>query len=198
MIDADGAPDAYGPDGKGRDALANAGKPGNWWGVVTDSGKADGTPVVQGPEDPKPGFYVSATSLQDATKKATDPRRYVDSSAVGYVAISPRLLAKSLQGGVKLGDLVAVWNTANGLWAYGVVADVGPKDKLGEGSIALAEAMNVKSDPRRGGAKKGIVYIVFPGTGSGWPRTVEAITNDAQQALLKWGGPEHLMECRGK
>ena len=80
MIDADGAPDAYGPDGKGRDAIANAGKPGNWWGVVTDTGKADGTPVVQGATDPKPGFYVSATSLQDATKKASHLQRPTSSA----------------------------------------------------------------------------------------------------------------------
>ena len=30
------------------DVLANAGHPGNWFGVVTDNGKATGTPIVQG------------------------------------------------------------------------------------------------------------------------------------------------------
>ena len=36
-IDADGAPNAYGPAGtEPLDALANAGHPGNWWGIVTD------------------------------------------------------------------------------------------------------------------------------------------------------------------
>jgi hypothetical protein len=66
MIDADGAPTAYGPDGKGLDHLANAGKPGNWWGVVT----VDGKPVVQ-----ENGYYVSTTSLEDKRFAVTDPKR---------------------------------------------------------------------------------------------------------------------------
>jgi hypothetical protein len=41
-IDADGAPDAYHPNDTGRDFLANAGRPGNWWAPVTDTGTASG------------------------------------------------------------------------------------------------------------------------------------------------------------
>lgn len=185
-VDADGAPDAYGPEGRGRDALANAGKPGSWWGVVTDTGKASGTPVVQGPSDPKPGFYVSSTSLQDPAKAASDPRRYVDSSTVPYVAISPRLLKRSLAGGAQLGDVVAVANRTNGKVSYAVVADVGPKDKLGEGSIALAEALGVSGDPRHGGTAKGILYVVFPGSGKGWPRTKEEIADEGARRFAEW------------
>ena len=36
-IDADGAPNAYHRDGRGLDHLANAGRPGSWWGLVTDA-----------------------------------------------------------------------------------------------------------------------------------------------------------------
>jgi len=194
-IDADGAPDAYHPKGLGLDALGNAGKPGSWWGVVTDTGKPDGTPVVQGPADPRPGFYVSTTSLQDPKRPAPDPRRYVDSITVPYVAISPRLLARSLAGGAKLGDVVAVVNVANGKVAYAVVADVGPKDKLGEGSIALAQALGVDGNPRRGGVGKGIAYVVFPGSGAGWPRGVEEIAKDGAKLFQDWGGVERLREC---
>jgi hypothetical protein len=36
-IDADGAPHGYHPDGRsGLDYLGNAGRPGNWWALVTD------------------------------------------------------------------------------------------------------------------------------------------------------------------
>ena len=39
-IDADGAYRAYHPiSSKGLDYLANAGKPGNWWALVTDNRK---------------------------------------------------------------------------------------------------------------------------------------------------------------
>src|SRR5215470_2775889 len=72
QLDGDGAngqfgqPPCYAPEsfaGKTLDVLANAGGPGNWFGVVTDTGREDGTPVVQGPQDPCPGACVSATSL---------------------------------------------------------------------------------------------------------------------------------------
>jgi hypothetical protein len=63
-IDADGAPKAYHPEDKGLDSLSNAGQPGDWYGIVTDSGDRDGNPIIQGSDDPAPGFYVSPTSLQ--------------------------------------------------------------------------------------------------------------------------------------
>ena len=69
MIDADGAYHAYHPDNKsGRDYLGNAGRPGNWWALVTDNGKPSGNPVIQSKSDPAPGFYVTSTTLQDSTK----------------------------------------------------------------------------------------------------------------------------------
>ncbi len=169
-IDADGAPNAYGPDGKGLDHLANAGKPGNWWGVVT----RDGAPVVQTAADPYPGYYVSTTSLEDKRYEATDPRRYVDSGKVPYVVLPPQLLKQ----GARLGDFAAVVNEKNGRVVYAQVADIGPKDKLGEGSIALAAGLDVKSDPKRGGTSAGIRYLVFPKSGDGKPRTLEEIARE--------------------
>src|ERR1700739_1998894 len=71
-LDGDGAngqfgqPPCYAPasfTGKTLDVLANAGRPGNCFGVVTGTGEQHATPVVQGPQDPCPGAYVSATSL---------------------------------------------------------------------------------------------------------------------------------------
>lgn len=183
MIDADGAPNAYGPDGKGLDHLANAGKPGNWWGVVT----RDGQPVVQGESDPYPGYYVSTTSLEDKQYAATDPRRYVDSGTVPYVVLPPALLKEA-----KLGDFAAVINESNGRVAYAQVADVGPKDKLGEGSIALAAALGIKSDPKRGGVGSGIRYVVFPKSGNGKPRSLDEIATEG--AKLHAGVTQS--ECR--
>src|SRR6516164_5607669 len=65
-IDANGAYHAYHPDGRsGLDYLGNAGQPGNWWALVTDTGQPSGRPVIQTPNDPAPGFYISTTSLED-------------------------------------------------------------------------------------------------------------------------------------
>lgn len=196
-IDADGAPDAYHPEDRGLDYLANAGKPGNWWGVVTADGKASGEPVIQGPSDPKPGYYVSSTSLVDRSKKVTDPRRYVDSTSVPYLAVSPLILTGKLAGGARVGDLAAVVNTATGKVAYAVVADVGPKDKLGEGSIALAQALGVKdASPKRGGVRSGVVYVVFPGSSTGWPRTDEDMAAAGEKLFQAWGGLAKVEACR--
>jgi hypothetical protein len=85
QIDADGSPRAYGEHGKGLDALGNAGKPGHWWGIVTDTGKPDGKPVTQAP--PLDDFYISPTALQDHRYGRTDPRRYVDSETVPYISL---------------------------------------------------------------------------------------------------------------
>ncbi len=192
-IDADGAPNAYHPSNRGAlDYLGNAGRPGNWWGVVTDSGAADGTPVVQKAGDPCPGFYVSATSLQDKSKSRTDPRRYVDSAAVPYVAL-PRELRDQ---GMQLGDLALVVHSKSGAQCYAVFADVGPRGKLGEGSVALAQALGIPSSPKNGGSERAeVIYLTFPGSGAGWPLSIDQLNQQAEALFAEWGGMEQLRSC---
>jgi hypothetical protein len=183
-IDADGAPQAYHPaPGLGLDHLANAGKPGNWWALVTDDGSSKGQPVVQGPGDPAPGYYVSATALEDPTRPRADPRRYVDSSTVPYVVLPPQALAPKLEGGPRLGDFALVTNVATGKTSYAIVADVGPAAKLGEGSMALAVALGLPSDPKRCGAAAGVRVVVRPGSGNRRPRTAADIDREAPHAV---------------
>jgi hypothetical protein len=129
----------------------------------------DGSPVVQGPLDPAPGFYVSTTSLEDRGQSKDSPLRYVNSSRIPYVVVPPSVLKQ----GVKLGDFAVVQK--GGRTAFAIVADVGPEKKLGEGSIALADALGIASNPRKGGARSGIDYVLFPGSGNGKPRTRDEI-----------------------
>jgi hypothetical protein len=137
-IDADGAPTAYHPThGRGLDNLANAGHEGNWYGVVTDTCRRNGKPVVQGPNDPAPGFYVSPTALRDSHFERQDPRRYVDSTRIPYISL-PGHHTNVLHAA--LGDLAMVVNGHNGRHSAAIFADVGPRAKIGEGSIALAKA----------------------------------------------------------
>jgi len=192
-VDADGSPRAYHPNGrKGLDALGNAGKPGNWWALVTDNGKKTGNPLVQGEDDPAPGFYISKTSLEDKTKRRKDPHRYIDAEKIPFIALPPEAIKKAK---VKTGDFAAVVNSANGRLAFAVVADVGPKGKIGEGSIALAEALGVPSSPRKGGAKNGIIYLVFPGSGNGKPRPLGEINSEGKRLFDNWGGMTQLRKC---
>lgn len=185
-VDADGAPKAYAPLAsslRGLDYLANAGHHGNWWGLVCNS---QGNPVVQGPNDPAPGFYVSTTALCDHSKAQSDPHRYVDSSTVPYVSVPPELRNR----GVLLGDTCVVVHGDKVSGA--VVADVGPRNSYGEGSIALAEALGIPSNPRTGGVWEGIIWAVFRASSRGWPRTVEDIQQHSAALLSAWGGVEAL------
>jgi len=158
-IDADGSPRAYGPHNSGLDRTIEAGHPGNWWGIVTDS---NGEPVIQGEDDPYPGFYVSATSLQHRSFKKNDPRRYLNSELVPYV-VCPGILAKKALG-VVLGCKVDVLNVSNGVLHSGVCGDIGPSTHLGEASIKMAALHGIPSSPRTGGISKSIFkYTFHPG-----------------------------------
>jgi hypothetical protein len=155
-VNADGAPRAYAPARSGLpalDYLANAGKADNWWGIACNS---KGVPLIQGPDDPAPGYYVSTTALFDPSYPKSDPRRYLDSEKIPFAVIpsTPKF-------GVELGDLGFAVNLANGNSSSFIVADIGPKGKFGEGSILLAKNLKVNHDPKKGGTSEKIILYFF-------------------------------------
>lgn len=181
-IDADGSPNAYGPNNSGLDYTANAGSPGNYYGIVTD---ANGDPVVQGPDDPSPGKFVSPSALQDHTKNAEDPARYVDSEKVPYLSIPSNAVHDY---GAHVGDVGFAFCRKTGQMCAAIVADVGPRNKWGEGSIALAHALGLPGSPRNGGTDQGVVVVVFLGTRRGWPRTNADVAQQVQDEINARGG----------
>ncbi|QLA15738.1 glycoside hydrolase family 75 protein [Desulfolutivibrio sulfoxidireducens] len=187
-IDADGAFTAYHPHpGKGLDNLGNAGRPGNWWGIVTHNARRSGKPVLQVSTDPAPGYYVSGTSLQDTTKENNDPTRYVNSEAIPFFVLpgDSRIPAT-------MGDFGYVLNL-NTLMSSGCIyADVGPDNKIGEGSIALARAVGIPSDPKGEGTNDKMIYVVFTDTSQGWPVDKEYIDSHSDQLFEQWGGMKRL------
>jgi hypothetical protein len=191
-IDADGAYHGYSPDSKlGLDFLSNAGTPGNWWGLVTDTGTSTGNPVIQTPADPAPGFYVSFTALQDPQYSRSDPRRYVNSEAVNYIVLPGQLLRENAIAGkvtIQLGDLGVAIRPETGAHEYAIVADISVNIIIGEGSIALAKALGISSDVKTGGAASGIVYVVFPGSGQGRPLSKQNIDQKGATLFSNWGG----------
>jgi hypothetical protein len=188
-IDADGAPNAYHPDNSGIDDLGNAGAPGNWEGLAKD---AHGEPFIQGPGDPFPGYYVSATALADRTKAINDPARYVDASRIPFMVL-PGGLARQLSA--RVGDFAMVFNERNGRSSYAIFGDVGPMDRIGEGSVALAENLGIRSDARNGGTWRGVLYMVFPGSGEGSPKTVEEINERGQRLMQEWESEISAVAC---
>ena len=187
-VDADGAPRAYHPDDTGLDALDNAGGPGHWQALVTDD---DGTPVIQRDGDPAPGYFVSTTALEDfSVTNVRDPDRYVDSTRVPYIALPPQVLKHA-----RLGDIAMVINLNNGRSSGAIIADVGPRSRIGEGSIALARELGIDPDARHGGADGNIMYIVFPGSGDGTPADSDDIQKSAEQAFKELGGKDRVLSC---
>ncbi len=184
-VDADGSPRAYGPNDSGLDWTANAGYPGNWWGIVTD---INGDPIIQGPGDPYPGMYVSSTSLVQSGYSNSNPLRYVDSENIPFIALPSALLSLA---NISLGDLVYVRNTITGLTSFAYFVDGGPSGKLGEGSMFLASAIGLNNSPKTGGTSQPIIdYVVFPqsGLGQGTHLTLSQINSMGQTELTAAGG----------
>jgi Fungal chitosanase of glycosyl hydrolase group 75 len=189
-IDADGSPRAYGPNNSGIDYTANGGDPGPnknpWWGGPTNP---DNSAVVQQIIHPYPGLYVSAVALLNPAYSPNSPYAYPNSETTPFI-----VLPGKHSNGAKLGDVCLCLNTKTGDNCYGIYADVGPTDSIGEASIRMAQALKIPDDPKTGGtASKTIAYLVFPGSIGKWtpPETWWAKADDIVKA---WGGLSRLKE----
>ena len=137
-VDVDGAPNAYGPLGKATlDYERNAHRGGRSSGKVVGYLTArDGrTPLVQGPHDPFPGYYISTTDLRDESIESDlDTRKYLDARAVSYLVLG----SFAERHGVRLGDLAAVHSSRTHRTVFAIVGDSGNASGA-EGSLALLQ-----------------------------------------------------------
>ncbi|MEO7028336.1 MAG: hypothetical protein ABI147_02910 [Acidobacteriaceae bacterium] len=168
-IDVDGAPNAYGPRGKKTlDYLSNAryrAKPGGEIvGYLTDDDHPT-VPIVQGPHDPFPGYYVSTTHFVDhARRNRKDPLRYVDATKINYVVLGD----EAKRRGARVGDFVAVYSRRHKRAVYGIVGDSGnPSGE--EGSLHLLQALGYAFKSGKTGSveRKEIVVRFFPKSNPG-------------------------------
>ena len=182
-IDGDGANGAssapvYAPAGftpSPLDFLANAGAPGNWYGIITDDGEASGEPIRQGQRDPAPGAFISATTYEYAGYDRTDPNRYVDANAVPYFVIPSHWRAEAV--GVVLGCRGTIMDIDTGAILECVVGDLGPRGHAGEASIAVARFFGVPSSPKNGGTDEArFLYTFFP--------DIPALVDGVEYALI--------------
>ncbi|MBC3873305.1 glycoside hydrolase family 75 protein [Undibacterium flavidum] len=212
-VDADGAPNAYHPDDtklhctkgvgfKGLDCPANAGYPNQtWWpSVLVIDTNNPSLPYIQKAPSEFAGFFVSQTSLFDASKEKNNPERFVDSRNIPYL-VFPREFHK-LAGTGSMGDFGYATNLTNGKTSAFIVAEIGPrKAKLGEMSIALATSLGGENpNPRTGaGSPKGkFLFVVFPKskTTPSWPLTSAQIAEKVKPLILEIGGSTALDACK--
>jgi len=162
-VDVDGAPNAYGPPGKpALDFEKNAHTGGTLHGPIVGYLTEHGRPVIQGPRDPMPGYYISTTDFRDdSIVDDRDPRKYVDATKINYVVLG----RFGRRHGVKLGDLVVVHSHETEKTVYAIVGDSGNPAGT-EGSLALLQALgypykdgkdDAVDDPR-------IVIRYYPGS----------------------------------
>ncbi len=140
-VDVDGAPNAYGPPGTHPlDVLKDAHYRGRAHaeivGYLTEDDHPN-VPVLQGPHDPYPGYYISQTAFTDpAHPSDRDPLRYVDATRVNYVVLGNKARRK----GAGLGDFVAVYSRRTHKSAFAIVGDSG-NPSGDEGSLHLLQAL---------------------------------------------------------
>lgn len=160
MIDADGSPQAYHPiDKKGLDAHSSAGYPNGGWRSILAAKTKLSPAYVQKEGDEAPGFFVSKTSYEHSDFNYLDTHRYVNASTVPYIVVPPQI--RSRANGVVLGCAGTI--TYKGKTIKALVADIGPKFKIGEASIFAAMLLGIKSSPRTGGIDSHEVeYKIFP------------------------------------
>ncbi len=185
-IDADGAPDCYNADNTGIDWTENGGTPGgNWWGGPVDS---EDQPLQQKIYDPCPGYYVSGTAHCNPAYAESSPYRYLDSNCIPFF-----VLPNKHSCGAQLGDVGLVYNQKNGENCYAIYGDIGPSDKIGEGSIRLAQALAIPSNPKTGGTEsRMIAYVVFPGSVARWVPPADWFAY-ANKLFRSWGGLSRLI-----
>jgi LysM repeat protein len=186
-VTAAGAPKAFHRNSDlAYEFLKKAGIEGYWWGLVTDS---SGNPIVQGANDPAPGYYISKTALSDCRKPVNDQTRYLDATVIPYIALPARHMMEA-----KIGDLCLVINTVNNKICYAIVGAIEPDNSIGIGSIALAEKLEIPSSPKTGGVEDGILYIIFVQSGDNacTPKTPQQITEQGEKLFEQWGGMKQV------
>jgi hypothetical protein len=128
----------------------------DWWKDIVLEGP-DGFPMVV-----KGGIIPSRTSYRFPNKRRDDPAAYVDAETVPYIVVPPVVIQKT--AGAVLGCRAKATNLDNGKSYMGIVADVGPRTKVGELSIAMAREIGLPFNPRTGGTEKPrIKYELWPG-----------------------------------
>lgn len=159
-IDADGSPHAYHPHNSGTDDLANArDRDGRYVGILTNR---DGEPLLQGADDPAPGFYISTTSYEFLDQPARTQRRYLDGENVPFIVLPP--IACTAVKGMVLGCRARFTHLKTGRMATGIVGDIGPRTKVGELSPCAARLIGIGADPRNGGEDRPLIrYEWWPG-----------------------------------
>lgn len=241
-VNPDGAPDAYHPDDIGTVHLCNGMRVNSTcsqnrpWKAdcMADYRKAkaegfsgstpicffamatrDGVPIIQGDSDPNPGYFVSLTHLQQPGQDRLRPSGQVNSNVVPFAVIPGTWHSRGVPG-PRLGDGGIAYRRSNGAVSGFAIVDTGPANKLGEGSVALLQALGHDPFVMRYGKRRAfsgiglhrnpgygrtpdVLYAIFPNTGErGSPISAEGVKANERVLLDSLGGIEGIQACAAK
>jgi membrane-associated protease RseP (regulator of RpoE activity) len=132
-------------------------------------------------------FAVEDQTGQSDTSLHQPDGKPVDADAVPFFVLPAAFAA---QFNIKLGDVAAV--IFEDKIEFAVLADHGPKKKLGEGSIALHRSLGHETI-RHGkfhdeAIDANVITIAFPGSGDGTPQTPDKIRETGARLFSALGG----------
>ena len=132
-------------------------------------------------------FAAADPTGQSGTSLTQPDGSPVDADTVPYIVLPGHFYQ---QFNIRMGDIAAVM--FNGLLEFAVFADVGPHNKIGEGSIALHRSLGhevvINGVFHDDAIDENVVTIVFPGSGNGTPQTPDAIRTQGGVLLQALGG----------
>jgi Fungal chitosanase of glycosyl hydrolase group 75 len=146
-----------------------------WWNADMDI-DCDGINTIEC--NPK-----TDTAYQPETSLETSSGQPFNAATMPYVVI-PSISSRwnYQKSGIALGAVVAV--IYKGAVEYGVFADTGPVEIIGEASYALAKRLGIDPDPTSGGVDSGVTYLVFKNSRVS-PVESQAATVSLGQKLVK-------------
>lgn len=203
QIDVDGSPRAYFPGNANQLRLDDLSSSDGQGGSSTYvQGRTYGNIVARGP---RPGFYVSATSLRYSQREMWDCDNFVDAEIIPY------FVHPNGRNGVGLGDVGVIIDERSWKWTPAIHADTNDSRRVSEASLAVAVALgNSTIDPTtlkvtglsayNGNDNRNYIYLYFPdsaitaaATAPPWP--LAQITTAATRLFDDWGGIEMVKAC---
>ena len=201
QIDVDGSPRAYFPKNASPirlDNLADAGSDSKTY----IQGKTYGRITAKGP---RPGFYVSATSLRYDPRIMWDCGNFVDAEIIPYFIYPPH------RNGIEPGDVGIIVHVKTMNWTPAIFADSNDEQRVSEASLRVAVNLGLsKIDPAtlqvtgltagNGDDARDFFYLYFPGSAFSpqqsaphWPES--AIRQAAAAKFAVWGGLDMVRQC---
>ncbi|MFI1167575.1 glycoside hydrolase family 75 protein [Streptomyces sp. NPDC020801] len=143
----------YRPDAGARATIPVCGLRGAvFWKADMDI-DCDGRPTRRCNRRTDPQFSPAAAYQQSNGRRLNAER-------LPYIVLpAPSPIWNHRAHGVGGGSVAAV--VYRGRVQYAVVGDTGPREVIGEASYATARCLGIPADPRGGGARSGVTYIVF-------------------------------------